>query len=353
LEKVCQDEIVKIDSIVLEQNGQCLFRVIPSETEILLLRFDNNDFIPLVVEKNDRISVVADADDIKTTFSVQGNKESFMLSQYFKRLFSDMKINDSLHEVLSKYQNTPYLSNTQEEINNRHHVLFDAHKAFAEDIIRSHPDCFSNILIVNQYIGGHRIFSLQEDTAVYFLIDRNLFEHYPENTHVVQFHERIAACKQEFAVQQLLMEKLQPGKHAPEFSLPDKNGKIINSIDFQGNIAVLMFWASWDRGTPQHLEMLKIMSQDYQNKQVIFVAISMDDDETQWKKAMQRQPSNWIQLSDLKGAYSPLIPLYNLQNDLPVYCIIDKNGDIMAQSPTMAEIDELLYQETHKENPLQ
>ena len=61
---------------------------------------------------------------------------------------------------------------------------------------------------------------------------------------------------------------------------------------------------------------------------------------------LKKQNAKWVNVSDLKGAASPLIQLYNLSEKLPVYYLIGSDGIIMAQFPSMMEIDEMLYSVT-------
>jgi peroxiredoxin len=175
------------------------------------------------------------------------------------------------------------------------------------------------------------------------LIDRNLFGRLPDNPHVIKFHEEVAAYKQELAVKQLAAQRLAPGNKAPDFSLFYLSGKWITLSDFHDKIVLLSFWASWEKGTPNNLEMLKIMYDDYKGKGVEFIAVSMDKDETIWKELVKKQRVKWLNVSDLKSSASPLIQLYNLPEKLPVYYLIGHDGIILAQHPSMMEIDELLY----------
>jgi alkyl hydroperoxide reductase subunit AhpC len=84
------------------------------------------------------------------------------------------------------------------------------------------------------------------------------------------------------------------------------------------------------------------MYDDYKGKGVEFIAVSMDQDETTWKEAVKKQRVKWLNVSDLKSSSSPLIQLYNLPDKLPVYFLIGHDGIILAQYPSMMEIDSIL-----------
>ena len=342
VERISLDDIIKIDSIVLDKNGNGLLRLFPKTDEFVLLRFANNDFIPLVISKNTNFKVTADCHHVGQTFNIEGNAEAEELTTYFRRLFHDMAVNDSLGQYLLMYKETRHFLDVQNEVMSQYNNLYAQHKQFAFALVNTYPDNLANLLIINQRIGNQRVFNIQNDTATYFFIDKNLFNRLPDNPHVIKFHEEITAHKQELAVKQLAIQRLAAGNKAPDFSLLDISGKWVSLSDFQDKTVLLSFWASWEKGTPNNLEMLKIMYDDYKEKGVEFIAVSMDKDESAWKEIVKKQRVKWLNVSDLKSSSSPLIQLYNLPEKLPVYYLIGKEGIILAQYPTMMQIDSIL-----------
>ena len=302
VERITPDDIVKTDSIILDKNGNGLLRLFPETEEFVLLRFPSNDFIPLVISKNTLFKVTADCHNIGQTFNIEGNTESEALTTYFRRLFRDMAVSDSLGERLRMYKETSQFSAVQQEVMTQYELLYAQHKQFAFSLLDAAPDNLANLLIINQHIGNQRVFDIQTDTALYFLIDRSLFGRFPDNPHVVKFHEEVSTYKQELAIKQLAAQRLAAGNKAPDFSLPDISGRWISLSDFQDKTVLLSFWASWENGTPNNLEMLKIMYDDYKDKGVEFIAVSMDNDEMIWKNIVRQQKTKWLNVSDLKSS---------------------------------------------------
>ena len=52
-----------------------------------------------------------------------------------------------------------------------------------------------------------------------------------------------AAAAPDFAA--LDIQRYQPPKPAPEFALPDLNGRQIRLADLRGKVVLLFYWATW------------------------------------------------------------------------------------------------------------
>ncbi|MCZ4244172.1 TlpA family protein disulfide reductase [Pedobacter punctiformis] len=127
------------------------------------------------------------------------------------------------------------------------------------------------------------------------------------------------------------MDNLSSGKMAPDFTLKSLDGKDISLKDFKGKVVYLDFWASWcapcrgemKNGSPKLHEKFK------DNKDVVFLYVSLDSKVDAWKKAIEEDKIEGIHLLSqaTSGVNTPIAKAFNISG-IPRYVIIGKDGKI-------------------------
>ena len=112
---------------------------------------------------------------------------------------------------------------------------------------------------------------------------------------------------------------------APQFSLPNLDGKQVSLKDFANKVIIVDFWATWCGPCRQEIPHLNRLYEDYRGKGFEIVGISMDTDEPESIKKFTR---------DFKMEYTIVIGNENVAQDFglmgyPTTIIIDRKGNIV------------------------
>jgi len=125
-----------------------------------------------------------------------------------------------------------------------------------------------------------------------------------------------------------ILENVQIGKTAPDFTLPTPDGKELALSSFKGKMLIVDFWASWcgpcRRENPN---MVKIYN-EFHEKGLEILSVSLDEKKEDWIKAIEKDGLVWNHVSDLKGWSSKAAKIYGVQS-IPHIVIIDQNGVII------------------------
>ncbi|RJQ56436.1 MAG: TlpA family protein disulfide reductase [Nitrospiraceae bacterium] len=114
------------------------------------------------------------------------------------------------------------------------------------------------------------------------------------------------------------------GESAPDFTIKDMSGKDVTLSSFNGRPVLLNFWATWCPYCRKERPYLKSLHEEYKNKDLVIIAVSIDRSSGTIENYMKQNPAPYIVLTDPEGIAA--VP-YNVMS-LPTTYLIDRNGKI-------------------------
>lgn len=97
--------------------------------------------------------------------------------------------------------------------------------------------------------------------------------------------------------------------------------------DYKGKVVLIDVWASWCRDCIEGLPKVKALQEEFEDKDVEFVFLSVDRNTTFWKRGIEKyhiQGNHYFIDSGQKGPFSDFLN----SNWIPRYMVIDKEGAI-------------------------
>ncbi len=135
-----------------------------------------------------------------------------------------------------------------------------------------------------------------------------------------------------FKYYQIQQTEQQPSSPLLSIRLPDSEGKLRDLSEWQGNILIINFWATWCPPCLKEIPEFIKLQNELRDKHVQFIGIALEDQAT-IVSFLQKNPINYPVLIGGDAAISLSQQLGNLVNAVPFTIIVDTNGMIVYRHP--------------------
>jgi peroxiredoxin len=114
---------------------------------------------------------------------------------------------------------------------------------------------------------------------------------------------------------------------APDFSLPELDGQVLELSSYRGKVVLLDFWATWCDSCREETPRLVDLQKKYGEKGLQIIGVSMDDGPEPVREFYRRFRMNYpVVMGNAKVG-----ELYGGVLGLPIAFVIDRNGHIYAK----------------------
>lgn len=131
------------------------------------------------------------------------------------------------------------------------------------------------------------------------------------------------------------------GQPAIDFTANDVNGNPVSLSSFKGKYVLVDFWASWcGPCRAENPNVVKAYNK-YKDKNFTILGVSLDEDASKWKEAIEHDKLAWTQVSDLKGWKAEPAAKYGVRA-IPANFLIDQDGKIIGHNLRGDKLEEKL-----------
>jgi cytochrome c biogenesis protein CcmG/thiol:disulfide interchange protein DsbE len=133
----------------------------------------------------------------------------------------------------------------------------------------------------------------------------------------------IAACPSGVAVPDATgVTEIKP---APDFTLPDIEGRAVSLSDHKGKVVLVDFWATWCPPCRKELPAFQELQDRYRDKGLVIIGVSVDENGPEevpgFLKDLGISYTNLLADEKVQDAYGPI-------SGLPTFFLIDREGNI-------------------------
>lgn len=326
LDKLGSTNIDKLDSILVDDNGNFKLSYKSNSPAFYLLRTSNESFITTMIEPGEKITISAKADSLNFPTEISGSPGTQLMLDYNIRLQEALKQLGELNNIYMENIDSPDLESVMADLDNRAQNIIEEMNDYTKKYIDSNlPSLVCLIALYQQVVPEVYVLNPQEDLAYFKKVDSTLFSLYPDYEPVSFLHEQVATLIGSVGPQESMSTP-------PEITLPDINGKETSLSETRGTVVLLDFWAGWCAPCRAENPNLVKAYDKYHDQGFEIFQVSLDQDRETWLKAIEDDKlGRWYHVSDLKYWQSEVVPLYGIES-IPTNYLLDPNGNVIASN---------------------
>ena len=131
------------------------------------------------------------------------------------------------------------------------------------------------------------------------------------------------------------------GVRAPDFHTTDYQGNPISLSQYEGQIVVMNFWATWNDQCLQELPEIKKLYGNLKGPNVQFIGISSDDNIEDLKGFIRQNNIEWPQICEEMRYKGMMSKLYDV-NIIPIIFVLDQKGRVQYIGNSKEKIEQIV-----------
>ncbi|MBR4842864.1 MAG: AhpC/TSA family protein [Bacteroidaceae bacterium] len=342
LDHVAIDRIETLDSVKLGADGAFSFgEPAPEECfDFYRLRI-GNQYVNLVIDSTETVTVKADLPTMQTGYTVEGSENCVKLKEIMLRQMQFMRDLRRTYDEFSGIETGVLQGRVQELVD-----------VFKSDLMNGYiyPDPSTPYAYYVLFISanGQMLFNPQvdrQDARCFAAVATQMDMYYPDAVRTAHLHNvamkgmsrtqpRTKPASEE--TMELFNSIVVNETGLIDIELPDVKGKIRSLSSLKGSVVLLDFTAYKTEWSSNYNLAMRELYNKYSSKGFEIYQVSVDSDESFWVNAAVNLP--WVCVHDENSLGSQYLRSYNVST-IPTAFLIDREGNIVERPDDQKSLD--------------
>ena len=333
LDELKGNGLTPVDSIKVTSDGSFRFKKEVTQPSFYLLKSNNNNFLTMLLEPGEKITLKVQKDSLNEPVSLTGSKGTELMAEYNKNLQSTIKKMTGLHNIYEQNSDKPDLPKLIESLDSLANIYLNEINTYTKKYIDDNITSLVSLVALYQQVAPSvYIMNPAKDMKYFLKVDSSMFSLYPNYEPVVSLHEQVKEIAAKVNGDSVATPASATGAVEPDISLPSPEGDTIKLSSTRGSIVLLDFWASWCTPCRKENPNLVTVYNMYHKKGFQIYQVSLDKTRDAWLKGIQDDHlDKWIHVSDVQYWNSIVVPLYKIES-IPANFLLDKEGHVIASN---------------------
>jgi thiol-disulfide isomerase/thioredoxin len=326
-----------VEQKAVVKDGKATFTGMLAEPTVAMLNY-----------KSGGVKLLLDGSDYTLTFTVAKRGEHFgydhvlLTNSQFHKLWEDFYENNR-NQTKRKLELLDQIDGSQDEAQanalRRELALLDLEIADSyKKVALTNPDNHA----VAYFMGESPDFSYKNYMPIYSSLDEKV-KNSQLGRRMLGKLEAVKGMYEEGEIAVAPAAKAYIGRKIPEITGVTETGESVrlSPVYPKSRYTLIEFWASWCGPCRKINVDMRAKYAAYKKQGLEIIGFSLDADADNWKKAVAKDKTGWLQVSDLKAAHSPVAQFFNLEA-LPANVVVDAEGTIVAMDVYGEALEKLL-----------
>ena len=333
LDELKSDELKSVDSLKVSSDGSFNFKKEIKQPSFYLLKTTDNNFLTMLVEPGEKITIKDYADSLNYPISLQGSKGTELMTEYNKTLRLTINKLKGLNNIYTQNVDKPELPKVIETLDSLAQLYLGEINTYTKKYIDENLTSLVSLVALYQQVAPSvYVLNPTNDIRYFVKVDSSMFSLYPDYEPVKSLHDQVKEMVSKMSSVTAGGPASASGNEAPEIALPTPLGDTVKLSSTRGSVVLLDFWASWCTPCRKENPNLVNVYNLYHKKGFQIYQVSLDKTKEAWVQGIQDDHlEKWIHVSDVQYWNSIVVPLYKIES-IPANYLLDKEGRIIASN---------------------